>query len=298
MLNVKVHASTSNLGCGFDSVGMALDLYNLFSFKPSKQFVLMGFSAWHRQSTNMVLKSYQAVFKHLNLPIDTYPVSIKQVVSNIPVSRGLGSSSACIVAGIYAANYFLNFPLSNKDCLNLAYQLEGHPDNITSCIFGGLNASYVKKGDVIHTSFDVHPSLHFYVLIPEFRVSTKIARKALPNTLFYEDVVHTMSRAIQIENAYQKGHIEIIKDTFDDKLHEPYRYPLIENAQTLKTLLSSKHSGVAISGSGSTLFVVSTHDHLDQKVNLDHFPKWSMKKVFCSFEGVTLYENERQVDIK
>ena len=288
MLTVKVPASTSNLGCGFDSVGISFELYNIWTFEKSKAFELIGFSEYHMHD-NLVQKAYEHVFTSLNK--DVIPVRITLVDTQIPVSRGLGSSASCIIAGVVAANHMLSNVLSDEQCINIATQIEGHPDNIAASYLGGFISSFMKDEKVKTVTYPVHDSLKFYALIPNFNLSTHIARQALPKAYALRDITHTLSRAIQLPYGFALGDVMLLKDLFDDRIHQPYRLPLINQAEEIMKAFEKKEVAIAISGAGPSLILVSKLE-LD-KLHFDEskFSRWKLIELHVSKSGTTLKEN-------
>lgn len=270
MLKVKVEATSANVCVGFDVLGIALNLYNEFTFKEQEEFSFKGFlDEFSKKETNLVYESYKKVFDlRGEKPI---PVEIG-FKGDIPVSRGLGSSSSLIVAGIFAANYFLKNKYTKEELFDIAAMLEGHPDNVAPAIYGGLVASY-KKGDKYYPNlYAINKDLRFTVVIPKNKVSTHDARGVLPKELPYSDIVWNMSRIINLPRAFSDGNITLLKDLFDDRLHEPYRKKLILEYENVKNVVDKYDCAFAISGSGSTMLIISKDlEFLDElkKLGLD-----------------------------
>lgn len=270
MLKVKVEATSANVCVGFDVLGIALNLYNEFTFKEQEEFSFKGFlDEFSQKETNLVYESYKKVFDlRGEKPI---PVEIG-FKGDIPVSRGLGSSSSLIVAGIFAANYFLKNKYTKEELFDIAAMLEGHPDNVAPAIYGGLVASY-KKGDKYYPNlYAINKDLRFTVVIPKNKVSTHDARGVLPKELPYSDIVWNMSRIINLPRAFSDGNISLLKDLFDDRLHEPYRKKLILEYENVKNVVDKYDCAFAISGSGSTMLIISKDlEFLDElkKLGLD-----------------------------
>ncbi len=270
MLKVKVEATSANVCVGFDVLGIALNLYNEFTFKEQEEFSFKGFlDEFSQKETNLVYESYKKVFDlRGEKPI---PVEIG-FKGDIPVSRGLGSSSSLIVAGIFAANYFLKNKYTKEELFDIAAMLEGHPDNVAPAIYGGLVASY-KKGDKYYPNlYAINKDLRFTVVIPKNKVSTHDARGVLPKELPYSDIVWNMSRIINLPRAFSDGNITLLKDLFDDRLHEPYRKKLILEYENVKNVVDKYDCAFAISGSGSTMLIISKDlEFLDElkKLGLD-----------------------------
>ncbi len=268
MIRIKVPATSANFCIGFDTLGVALNIYNEYEFSISEFDYLEGFDKKYMNETNLVLSSYKEFFKEFNL--DYIPISIKQLKQNIPTSRGLGSSAACIVSGICAANVISKANLDNEKLLELCTKIEGHPDNVAPCLLGGFVAS-VNANKVYTTKYKISPSFKFNVYIPDTKLSTSDARKVLPKTYTRSEVVYNLSRIALLQNALKDGDLETLKVILDDKIHEPYRIKLIPHASELKEELSKEGAITLISGSGSTMISVS-------KENINYVPK-NFKKV-------------------
>lgn len=254
MLLVKVNATSANVCVGFDVLGLALDIKNEFSFEKCDKFEFVGFEKQYASTkSNMVYKAYRKVFKKLNKKPIPVRIGFK---GDIPVSRGLGSSSSLIVAGLFAANEVLNKPLKTEDLYDLACEIEGHPDNVAPAIYGGLVASYKNDNKYKSIIYPVNNNLKFLVIIPPFKLSTHEAREALPKVLPYKDIVNNLSRIVNIPYAFNNGDIKLLKELFNDKVHEPYRGKLIANYDNIKKDLEDINCAFAISGSGSCMLVI------------------------------------------
>ncbi len=254
MLLVKVNATSANVCVGFDVLGLALDIKNEFSFEKCDKFEFVGFEKQYASTkSNMVYKAYLKVFEKLNKKPIPVRIGFK---GDIPVSRGLGSSSSLIVAGLFAANEVLNKPLKTEDLYDLACEIEGHPDNVAPAIYGGLVASYKNDNKYKSIIYPVNNNLKFLVIIPPFKLSTHEAREALPKVLPYKDIVNNLSRIVNIPYAFNNGDVKLLKELFNDKVHEPYRGKLIANYNNIKKDLEDINCAFAISGSGSCMLVI------------------------------------------
>ncbi len=289
MLTIKVPASSANLGCGFDALGIALNLNNTFTFEKSVAFILKGFESSIAED-NLVCAAYNFVFEYLKKEV--VPVKITQEEAQILISRGLGSSASCIVAGVYAANYFLDSILTQEECLSLATMIEGHPDNVCASALGGLVSSFIKDNIVKAASYPVSQDISFYVAIPNFTLSTEDARKVLPEMLPLTDFVFSLSRAIQLPYAFSKGDISLLKVLMDDKIHEPYRLPLIKNALEIKNDLKDLDVAVAVSGAGPSLLLISKLPFSDLNTIIEKYPDWNLVAVDVSHLGTQMIPAE------
>lgn len=289
MLTIEVPASSGNLGCGFDSLGLAINLYNIFTFENSVAFILKGFESGIAED-NLVCRSYNYVFEYLKKEV--IPVKITLREAQIPIARGLGSSASCIVAGVYAANYFLGSILSQEKCLKIATLIEGHPDNVCASALGGLVSSFITDDSVMAAPYPVSKDISFYMAIPNFVLSTEEARKALPDMLPLKDLVSSLSRAIQLPYAFDKGDISLLKALMDDKIHEPYRLPLIKDAIEIKNDYKDLDVAISVSGAGPSLLLISKLPLADLTPIIEKYPDWNLVAIDVSHQGIQMIPSE------
>ncbi len=255
MLRIKVDGTSANLCVGFDTLGLALDVTNEFTFEEAKEFGFKGFEKEYcNTNNNLVYEAYAHTFKLLN--IKPVPVVIG-FSGDIPVSRGMGSSSSLIVAGVFAANYFSKANLSKDELFSICANIEGHPDNVAPAIYGSLVASFKYNDKFYPNLYKISDKLKFGVIIPNSKISTHDAREVLPKNYERADIVNNISRIVNIPRAFENGDLELIKMLFIDKIHEPYRKKLIACYEDVKSILSKYNAALAISGSGSTLLIIS-----------------------------------------
>ena len=175
-----------------------------------------------------------------------------------------------IVAGVFAANYYLGDLFTIDELFNICANMEGHPDNVAPAIYGGFTASYLVGDEYKVVKYNVNSDLLFKVIIPSFEVKTSDARKVLPANLSYHDIVWNLSRIIHLPKALNDGNINLLKELLDDKLHEPYRSRLIDNFDEIKLDVTKNGGCLLISGSGSTMLVIS---NIDFDINTDYLTK-------------------------
>ena len=186
---------------------------------------------------------------------------ITLIKSEVPNTRGLGSSATCVVCGVLAANKLLGDILKKEDMLQIATYLEGFPDNVTPALYGGLTASYVTDTNIVKTiKYSIHKDLRFLACIPPLKISTKESRRRLPHELSYEDIVYNTSRLVNLPYAFLSGDLNLIKDILSDKMHEPYRIPQIHGAEIIKNFAKERNLPVFLSGSGSTMIIIFEND--------------------------------------
>ncbi|MBO4737887.1 MAG: threonine synthase [Bacilli bacterium] len=252
---VSSPATSANLGPGFDVLGVALSINNQFLFEKNNKDSLKGFSL---NGENLVLKAYKEYFKHFGVAY--IPVEITEVRQAIPLSRGLGSSASAIVAGLLGANAICNELHTKEELLEVANKMEGHPDNVSPCLLGGLCESHAEKGKVSVKKHEINASLKALLYIPEQEVSTEEARYILPKKYDFDVKEYQKERIPLLLEALKNGDLKKIKEAMEDKIHVPYRSKLIDDYSLLKEECDKAGLPMTISGSGSTLLVIYKND--------------------------------------
>ena len=254
-VTVRVPATTANLACGFDVVGCAYSLYNTLTFTRAEALSFSGCEAEFQNTENLAWQAYAAVFAHLGR--EPLPVHI-HIEADIPVCRGLGSSAAMLAAGAVGANALSGADLSMHELLDVVTPIEGHPDNLAPALFGGLVASVMHGGKVYSSVLPVSPALHFVVLSPDYTLSTHEARAALPKQVPFGDAIFNLSRLALLPRAFETGDLELITLCLDDKLHQPYRRPLIHGIDEVQSAAASLGChAFCVSGAGPSLLCVT-----------------------------------------
>jgi len=257
---IRVPATSANLGPGFDCIGMALNLYNYIDFEvldnTNQLFIDIkgeGETQLTKDSSNLVYQAYAKIFLNLKKPIPGIKFILK---NNIPLARGLGSSSAAVVGGLLVANYILGNILTLNQLLDLAVEFEGHPDNVAPAILGGIVLCGLNGQQVFYKKMEPPSELSCSVLIPDYELSTKKAREILPSKVSLNHAVFNTGRMAFFVNALLTGDLELFKFAMDDKLHQPFRNQLIPGMSEI--FAKAKDLGVlgiAISGAGPSLII-------------------------------------------
>ncbi len=281
MFEVRVPATSGNLGSGFDSLGLALNIYGRFVFEevPSPP----------SDKSHLTIKAYQRALQWMNTTGPHLQVQTPQV---IPVGKGLGSSAACIVAGVLAARHMSGKNIPTQVLLQMATEIEGHPDNVAPALFGGLVSSGWRDKKVFSGKLPLSKKISFALLIPSFSLSTSKARNVLPKRIPFSDAVYNLSQLGLSISALASGDSELIRHAFDDRLHQPYRFPLIEEADHLIGI--AKKSGalaVTLSGAGPSLLLIRQEgDRLEELIpRLAEFKNhWELRLCLPDMEGAIL----------
>jgi len=267
---VRVPATTANIGSGFDTLGMALGLYNEAYFTPVNELSLMkshidiqgeGAGKIKPGADNMVLQAMQAVAGKVGKEI---PGGELKLINQIPLARGMGSSSAALVSGAYLANQLCGNVLNRHEILNIVTELEGHPDNVAPAIYGNLCCATGLKTKVLNTVIPVPEELHFAVIVPEVLVSTEYARSVLPNHIPFKEAVQNVSHASLFVTSLITHQLDNLSIALEDNLHVPYRKALIPHCDDVFMAAKTEGAyGATISGSGSTLIAYTDKCHVE-----------------------------------
>ena len=256
-ITVRVPATTANIGPGFDSMGCALALYNTITCEMLSEYrlIVTGCPQQYRNDENLAVQGYRAVLGRLGLPPEGLALDIR---ADIPVCRGLGSSAALIAGGAAAANLLHGSPLSPAELLEVTNAIEGHPDNLAPTIYGGLTASLVEDGIPRTVQLPLSPRLRWVAAIPDFELSTRMARNVLPAAVSFGDAVYNASHAAVLVGALADGDRELIAMALRDRLHQPYREKLIPEYNKVKAA-AERCGAIAfcISGAGPTLLALT-----------------------------------------
>lgn len=254
-VRVKVPASTANLGPGFDTLGMALNLYAWIEMKPATSTVINqhggNLEGLPTDKSNLVYQVAQSVFAEAGVTLPELEISMK---SDIPLTRGLGSSASAIVGALFAANLLIGEPLSKARLFDMATALEKHPDNVGASLYGGIITAVWdgEHADVLR--IEPPTDLEVLVAIPDFQLSTSKAREALPKQISLQDAVYNVSRTSLLTAALAGGRLDLIPAAMRDRLHQPYRAALVPGmARILEEATSHGALGAALSGAGPTL---------------------------------------------
>ena len=270
-VTVRVPGTSANCGPGFDCLGLATTIYNyldLTLIRSDRVVVEASGEGAEKIPCGRKNLAWQAVKKLLDVTgHNEFRGAIIRMKNHVPLSRGLGSSSTAIVAGLTAANEIVGSPLNRNELLKLATELEGHPDNVAPAIFGNFTVS-VMDGDEVQTfSFRPRIKLKLVVAVPEFELSTKLARKVLPKKVSRSDAIFNISRASMLVAALVEGREELLPLAFDDAIHQPYRKKLVPGmTEVFDAARKAGALGAAISGAGSCLiaFTSASRGHEDE----------------------------------
>jgi homoserine kinase len=258
--SIKVPATSANLGPGFDTLGLALNLWNETTITSADDFSVKvsgeGAGRLSGGKYNLLVRAAQKLADHVGRPL---PPFYAECVNRVPLSSGLGSSAAAILTGLLAGNALLENPWSEEEILNLASVMEGHADNVAAGLMGGLVVSTLEKGKAVAHQIPIGMDVHITIALPDFRLPTKEARAALPRKVSMKDATYNISRTVLVTEAFRMGDLSLLGKAMTDKLHQPYRLKLIPGA--LSAMGAAREAGaaaVALSGAGPSLIAFSS----------------------------------------
>lgn len=261
MIKLQIPATSANLGAGFDALGLALDLYNYVEMEESDRIDITSSDSIPvpTDEKNLIYVSVSDLYRVCGKSLKG--LTLRQT-NNIPMTRGLGSSSACIVAGLVGANRMLGDPLSADDLVDLAAQIEGHPDNTAPALLGGIVTAVFDGRKVHWVKQEVFTKLKFAAIIPDFELSTEKARACLPKEVSHKDAVYNLSRAALFSASLLTGKFENLRTAVHDRLHQPYRMELIPRCREVFDIAYTHGAyAVYISGAGPTVMAVVDEDN-------------------------------------
>ncbi len=261
-IELTIPGSTSNLGAGFDALGLALALYlrvRIVSIIPDGRAQLTFYfdDAPLLDGENYIERAFfEMATRRGKQQLPSLDISVK---SEIPLRAGLGSSAAAIVAGIRLFETVGGL-VPMDEALAVAAHLEGHPDNTSASLLGGLTASCQTDDGVVAVATPWPPRIHVIIATPDLTLSTKVARGALPKTVRAEDAIFNLQRTAVLLQAIASHRYEVLREALRDRLHQPYRAPLVPGLEKALTFEHPLLLGVFLSGAGPSLAALTDGD--------------------------------------
>ena len=278
-VSVKVPASSANIGPGFDCLGLALPIYNTITIEEtvlpgtgieinmmSEEETIdeMVFDSIPRDENNIVYKAVEMLYNSIGQVPSELKINIQ---AQIPIARGLGSSSSVIVGGLLAANKLLASPADETALLAIATEVEGHPDNVAPAILGGfVLATQEDDGSITYTKLKWPEEWDLTVCIPDFQLSTEIARSVLPKEVPMQDAIFNAKHLAMLIEAVDTADAKLMKLALKDKLHQPYREKLVPGMKEIMEAFIHEDGvlGCVLSGAGPSLLIISHKYDVDK----------------------------------
>ncbi|MEP6478972.1 MAG: homoserine kinase [Rhodoglobus sp.] len=295
-VTVRVPATSANLGPGFDTLGLALALYDELTVtvrpKPGVHVNVVGVGAGEvpTDETNLVVTAIRHTFDHYGIEMPGLDLDAH---NSIPHGRGLGSSGAAIVSGIMAAKGLLEgvVDISSDELLGLATEMEGHPDNVAPALFGGLTIAWTTPSGPRHKKLIVHRGVSPVVCVPEHTMSTALARSLQPASVPHADAVFNVSRSALLIAALIQSP-ELLLEATEDKLHQDYRASAMPETNALIQVLRKNGLAAVVSGAGPSLLVLAS-DPAQRLVAADLVAAnattpWQSLMLAVDFKGATV----------
>jgi homoserine kinase len=293
-VTVKVPATSANLGPGFDTLGMALSFYDelqveVVSAPTFVEVIGEGAGEVPTDETNLVVRSIAHTFAKFGQPMPNLRLTAH---NNIPHSRGMGSSGAAVVSGIIAAKGLLTgiVEISSQQLLELATELEGHPDNVAPALFGGLTIAWDDETGPHHKKLFVHRGVSPLELIPLNKMSTSLARSLQPESVPHDDAVFNVSRSALLIAALTQSP-ELMLAATEDRLHQDYRASAMPETEAMVATMREAGHAAVVSGAGPSVLVLSSDPGQRiqaAKLAAEKFPQWRALLLAVDFKGATV----------
>lgn len=303
MVKIKVPASSANIGAGFDSLGVALGLYNYVCAEETDGGLTIDITDSTAKflptdEKNLIYRSMKVLFDKVGYT----PKGLHLILeNNIMVTRGLGSSSAGIVGGLTAANILSGEKLSPNEILDMAADIEGHPDNVAPAVMGGIMVNVRERGSIKYVKTSVPDDLRFAAFVPDFFLPTKKARGVLPKYVSMKDAVYNSGRSALLMASIMTGKYENIRVGVEDRLHQRYRKKLVPHIDDIFDFAySSGALGVYLSGAGPTVIAIVQSDNTQFEENAAEFLKrkmnsWHLHMLKADNVGAVVCDNDMEV---
>lgn len=296
MIKVRVPATSANMGPGFDSMGLALGLYNYVAAEETDGGLVIDIpdetgKFLAKDERNLVYKSMMTLFQEVGYSVKGLHLMLE---NNIRVTRGLGSSSAGIVSGLVAANAICGNRLSKDELLFLAAELEGHADNVTPALMGGFTVAVKQRNRVQYVKTELKDDLVFAAFIPDFYLQTKKARGILPHSVSMRDAVYNTGHSALLATSLMTGKYENIRTAVGDKLHQRYRKRLVPKMDEMfKNCYEKGALGVYLSGAGPTIVAIVHKDNTEfetkmNQVLTERMPDWTLTMLSADNTGAII----------
>ena len=301
-IQIRIPATTANLGPGYDCLGLALSLYNRAEIgweESAETLTPDQLKHWADQVPSNQWAVATAYSHYASARSAALPLIEISFEGEIPVARGLGSSATCAIAGLAAAQRIDKGVIDKEALLPLAAELEGHPDNAAPALIGGLVLSKKTRQKVGWTKLSCHPDIRVLLFIPDFRLSTSQARQVLPDSIPHRDAVaNTASFGFLLEGI-RTGRKELLAQGNEDYLHQEYRRPLVEDYDAVeRAALAVGCSVLALSGAGPSLvglLIGSQSEAEEKRIQIQNMlsANWQAKSLAIDEEGMVFMGEDR-----
>ena len=309
-VSVKVPATSANIGPGFDCLGLALPIYNTVTIEETvlpgtgieinmmtedeESIDEMIFDDIPRDENNIVYKAVEMLYNSIGQEPSELKINIQ---SQIPITRGLGSSAAVIVGGLIDANKLLGSPADETALLSIATEVEGHPDNVAPAILGGfVLASQEDDGSIVYRKLNWPNEWDITVCIPDFELSTNIARSVLPESVPMQDAIFNTKHLAMLIDAVNTKDEKLMKVALHDKLHQPYREKLVPGMKEIMEAFKHEDGvlGCVLSGAGPTMLIISHKYDLD-KIKSTVKEIWEPQSVKVDIRTLKVEQNGAEI---
>ena len=261
-----------------------------------EEIVFRGIPKQFCNKNNIIYKAMMKCFEKSNYSVKGLKIEI--IKQDIPISRGLGSSSSCIVAGLMGANYIMGNILAKEEILILAVEIEGHPDNVAPAIFGGMIVAILDDTLPIYDKVNIKAGIKFVAIIPDFKLSTEVARKVLPEEISLSKGIYNIGRESLMVSSLVNGNYKLLKYACKDAIHQEYRSSLINNYhEVYEKSFEIGAFGCFLSGAGPTIVAIIDNRNNDFSYKMEKYlyeikAYWDVKYLKIDNDGATILEGD------
>ena len=309
-VSVKVPASSANIGPGFDCLGIALPIYNTITLEETvipgtgieinvmsedESVDEIALENVPKDENNIVYKAVELLYNSIGQVPSELKINIQ---SQIPIARGLGSSSSVIVGGLLAANKLLGNPADETAILAIATEVEGHPDNVAPALLGGFVLSNKEEdGTVTYSKLNWPQEWDITVCIPDFELSTNISRSVLPKEVPMQDAVFNAKHLGMLIQAVNTCDPKLMKQALQDRLHQPYREKLVPGMKEIIDTLKNEDGvlGCVLSGAGPSMLVIS-HKYDVDKIKSIVKDIWDKQNIKADVKTIKIEEQDATIE--
>ena len=268
MIKIRIPATSANIGPGFDTIVLAVNLYNYVTMEEHDGLIIESMDGVEvpTDETNLIYSTAKHLYELCGVTFRGLKIG---QINQIPFARGLGSSSACIIGGLKGANRLMGNPVPDAELVNIAARIEGHPDNTAPALMGGLVTSVFAGSRVYYVKQEIKNDLKFVALIPDFELKTSEARAVLPDAIPRADGVFNLSRAALMSVSLYSGNYQNLRVAAEDRIHQPYRLKLIQGgAEAMEACYNRGAYAAFISGAGPTIMAIVSTEIPDFSENI------------------------------
>lgn len=269
-IKVSVPSSSGNIGVGFDVLGLALDLFNHFTFEEAEEFKVSSPYPEFNNKNHLAYLAFEETLESLGKEIPTIHLTFE---GDIPPARGMASSGTCIIAGVTAGLYFADKELVSYDIIKRASDIEGHPDNIVSQVLGGITAS-IYEDELYYSKNSIEGDINALMVVPNYTLETKVSRMVIPKAIPLTDAVSNMAQSILLMETFRHQKYKNLQSFLQDHIHQEVRSIQAKKFYEIcDTALKNGAYGAYLSGAGPSILIFKSKENQEIERALERLLK-------------------------